>query len=156
MSLNPAPGNTRYPQTQTNIFTSHSTYPNSQNGNAPPLPGAFDPNSVFPSNLNPSYPNQPNQQMPQFPPGNGYGSMPTARPPQYPPDFNSNQPPFVFGQLPPNFYNPGPTTKQPSLLDQFLYNKQERPKNGGAGMKQSSMYLTVIMSLLTLLTCYVL
>jgi hypothetical protein len=152
MSLNPAPGNTRVSQ-GAGIFTSHSTYPNNNNQNSnAQIPGAFDPNSVFPSNTHSQYPNQPNQQMPQFPPGNGYGQFPTARPPQYPPDFNSNQPPFVFGQLPPNFYNPGPTTKQPSLLDQFLYNKQ--PKNN-TSIKQSSMYLTVV-SLLTLLACYLL
>uniref|UniRef100_A0A182U6C6 Uncharacterized protein n=1 Tax=Anopheles melas TaxID=34690 RepID=A0A182U6C6_9DIPT len=127
LSLNPAPENTKV------VGSKDPNYPN--------MP--IDPNYIFGSvqtTRSPffsSYPQQP-----------GAGS-PAVFQPLYPP---LNQPPvipqapFNFGASPHNpFYphnpNPNPTSTEPSLWNQFLYNKQpeKRPRNG-AGKGVSNVY----------------
>lgn len=139
-SLNPAPDNTRVNQP--------SNYPNN---NPPPV----DSNQIFgqPPSGNtqqntwhqyPIFPN-PNQRdpMPQHP----YPQIPQSYPPQQPQyPYGQPQPfpqtPFAFGNPPPqrsyNPYNPyNPTTKPPSLLDQFLYNKQGGRRNASSQLTPS-------------------
>uniref|UniRef100_A0A182TBU5 Uncharacterized protein n=1 Tax=Anopheles maculatus TaxID=74869 RepID=A0A182TBU5_9DIPT len=89
----------------------------------------------------------------------GAGS-PAVFQPLYPP---LNQPPIIpqapfnFGASPHNpFYphpNPSPTSTEPSLWNQFLYNKQpeKRPRNGGSRMGGSapSLLLLTLFSILS-------
>uniref|UniRef100_A0A182WWK2 Uncharacterized protein n=1 Tax=Anopheles quadriannulatus TaxID=34691 RepID=A0A182WWK2_ANOQN len=137
LSLNPAPENTKV------VGSKDPNYPN--------MP--IDPNYIFGSvqtTRSPffsSYPQQP-----------GAGS-PAVFQPLYPP---LNQPPvipqapFNFGASPHNpFYphnpNPNPTSTEPSLWNQFLYNKQpeKRPRNG-AGSRAPSPLLFTLFTLLSI------
>ncbi|ETN61728.1 hypothetical protein AND_006604 [Anopheles darlingi] len=117
LSLNPAPENTKVVS-----GSKDSGYPNM----------AIDPNYIFGSVQSTRSPFFSNYPQP------GAGS-PAVFQPLYPP---LNQPPvipqapFNFGASPHNpFYpqhpNPNPTSTEPSLWNQFLYNKQpdKRPRN---------------------------
>lgn len=118
----------------------------------PPREGV-NPNLIFgfPSNNNP-YPQMPppaildiprlpdNRQA--FPASSNSGGGWIANPPYHP---ELTPPPNVFGPFPRN--NFVTTTKEPSLLDQFLYNKS--PRNASA-INSASLNLTLI-SLLFLL-----
>uniref|UniRef100_A0AAG5D6I0 Uncharacterized protein n=1 Tax=Anopheles atroparvus TaxID=41427 RepID=A0AAG5D6I0_ANOAO len=117
LSLNPAPDNTRV------VGGKDPNYPN--------MP--IDPNYIFGAVQTTRSPFMSNYPQP------GAGS-PAVFQPLYPP---LNQPPvipqapFNFGASPHNpFYphnpNPNPTSTEPSLWNQFLYNKQpdKRPRNG--------------------------
>uniref|UniRef100_A0A4Y0AYD0 Secreted protein n=1 Tax=Anopheles funestus TaxID=62324 RepID=A0A4Y0AYD0_ANOFN len=118
LSLNPAPENTKV------VGSKDPIYPN--------MP--IDPNYIFGSVQTTRSPFFSSYPQP------GAGS-PAVFQPLYPP---LNQPPvipqapFNFGASPHNpFYphpNPNPTSTEPSLWNQFLYNKQpeKRPRNGGS------------------------
>lgn len=119
---------------------------------APPREG-IDPNQVFgfPSNQN-LYPQLPPHQMPldiprlpdqrqPFPATPNQGGFYPYNPPYHP---ELTPPPNVFGPFRNNYVT---TTKEPSLLDQFLYNKS--PRNATA-INDASLNLTLF-SLLFLL-----
>lgn len=151
-SLNPAPDNTRVNQP--------SNYPNN---NPPPI----DPNQIFgqPPSGNtqqntwhqyPIFPN-PNQResQPQYP----YPQIPQSYPPQ--PQYPQGQPPpfgqspYAFGNPPPqrpyavNPYLPyGPTTKPPSLLDQFFNNKQGGKRNATSQLTPSIFCIVLMIAML--------
>lgn len=137
-SYNPAPDNTRVTNSDPN----------------PPRDIAINPNNVFgfPSNPN-TYPVLPPYQTPldiprlpdnrqPFPAspnqGSGYPYVPSFHPELTPP-------PNVFGPFRRDQFVT--TTKEPSLLDQFLYNKS--PRNGSE-INRATLNLTLL-SLLFLL-----
>lgn len=93
----------------------------------------------------PMYPQIP-QPNPPHPGDNPYNHQPP--PPQYQPQL-----PYAFGNPPPNRNYPPyyTTTKQPSLLDQFLYNKQGgKRRNSGISqhVHMGACMLTLIAVLL--------
>ena len=91
----------------------------------------------------PRYPNNAGQAFPPNP-----NSHQTLNYPQYP--FyhdNLTPPPNVFGPFRNNYVT---TTKEPSLLDQFLYNKS--PKKNGSSALLPSLLLSI--SSLTFLLIY--
>lgn len=100
------------------------------------------------------YPN-PNGEFPRYPSNNGQANYPpnpnshqTLNYPQYP--FyhdNLTPPPNVFGPFRNNYVT---TTKEPSLLDQFLYNKS--PKKNSSSTLLPSLLLSI--SSLTFLLIY--
>uniref|UniRef100_A0A2M4BY34 Putative secreted protein n=1 Tax=Anopheles marajoara TaxID=58244 RepID=A0A2M4BY34_9DIPT len=127
LSLNPAPENTK-------VVGSGGKDSSSASGGYPGM--AIDPNYIFGSVQSTRSPFFNNYPQP------GAGS-PAVFQPLYPP---LNQPPvipqapFNFGASPHNpFYpqphpNPNPTSTEPSLWNQFLYNKQpdKRPRNAAS------------------------
>lgn len=135
MSLNPAPDRTRN-QPSNNVYGGgHSVNPNQVFGNPNPQAGANVPWNglpVFPnptshsSNPQSAYPQIPYNYPPQNPGHAPYGNLNPYQPQQ----------PFAFGNPPP-YQGPSyfrTTTRQPSLLDQFLYNKQGGRRRNAASM----------------------
>lgn len=174
-SLNPAPDNTRVNQPSYPNNNREYSNPNYNNNPVPPV----DPNSVFgnPAGSNhgaawgqypvfPAHDNgrggggggggykQPPIMYPQIPqpypphPGdNPYNHQPP--PPQYQPQL-----PYAFGNPPPNRNYPPyypTTTKQPSLLDQFLYNKQGGKRRNGAATQHNTHFGTCMFALIIVL-----
>lgn len=129
LSLNPAPENTK---------TKDGVYPN--------MP--IDPNYIFGSVQTTKSPYFSNYPQP------GAGS-PAVFQPMYPP---LNQPPpgaqlpIAFGASPQNPYYPRPqnpaTSTEPSLWNQFLYNKQpdKRPRNAAPRLTASSSSLILLLT----------
>lgn len=150
-SLNPAPDNTRY-----NSGGGHG-YDNRYAGNQPPV----DPNAIFgtPNRQPAPQPNQPWSNQPIFPNPTSHRSYPQQpaypqAPFPYPPGAGSNtygnrnpyqpQQPFAFGHQPPSNYNPTSRTGTPSLLDQFLYNKQGGRRRNSATLILPSNIIYII------------
>lgn len=148
--LNPAPDNTHV-----NNENSRPTFGGNYNptyGGGHGLPPAVDPNQIFGNPNRQPQSNQPWNNLPIFPNPTSHDSNPQQalypQMPQYNPNQNhgSNnvfgnlnpyhmppQQPFPFGAPPPQgpiMYRP--TTRQPSLLDQFLYNKQGGRRNSAS------------------------
>lgn len=128
----------------------------------------IDPNQIFGNPNRMPQANQPWNNLPIFPPNPTSGHVSPQQPfypqapqnypanvqnPQvYPNGFNSNQMPFAFGLPPPgsqpyNIFPPRPTTRQPSLLDQFLYNKQGGRRNAGSTINNSWQHSSFIVIL---------
>uniref|UniRef100_A0A2M3ZEE9 Putative secreted peptide n=1 Tax=Anopheles braziliensis TaxID=58242 RepID=A0A2M3ZEE9_9DIPT len=137
LSLNPAPENTKV---VSGSKDSAAGYPSM----------AIDPNYIFGSVQSTRSPFFNNYPQP------GAGS-PAVFQPLYPP---LNQPPvipqapFNFGASPHNpFYpqhpNPNPTSTEPSLWNQFLYNKQpdKRPRNAAPHSLTTSTSHTLLLAL---------
>ena len=135
LTLNPAPDNTKYAQ-QDNT-----------NANMPPV----DPNYIFGSTHTTKSPYI--NSYPGIPPNNPYPLYPPLNQPPIQP-----QAPFSFGQFPQNPYVQRPlsvSTTEPSLWNQFLYNKQpdKRPSSGTSHLHQSMVliaacsWLTIILRL---------
>lgn len=141
---------------------------------------SIDPNQIFGNpNSRPPQSNQPWRDLPIFAPNptSGHGKKPQQTsggiylqaPNQYPSGGHSysngfsppNQIPFAFGVPPPNSAHniyPRPTTHRPSLLDQFLYNKQGGRRNGAVTMHanwQQSTYI-IIFSICNILVGFIL
>lgn len=165
-SLNPAPDNTRVNTPQSNNHGNNYN-PGSYNPqNAYPGLG-IDPNQIFGNPNRQPTANQPWNNLPIFPPNptsgghasapqqpfypqapQNYPNNPQNPPPVAPGGVNPYQVPFAFGLPPPgtqqyNIFPPRPTTRQPSLLDQFLYNKQGR-RNGAATFDNSWKHSSII------------
>jgi hypothetical protein len=133
VALNPAPDNTKYQA------------PDNTNANLPP---AVDPNYIFGSTHTTKSPYI--NSYPGIPPNNPYPLFPPLNQPPVQP-----QAPFSFGQFPQNPYIQRPavsSTTEPSLWNQFLYNKQpeKRPSSAAIGLAQSTLLLAAC-SLLTII-----
>lgn len=176
-SLNPAPDNSRVnPNGHGNNYN-----PGSYNNNPSNSYGhGIDPNQIFGNPNRQPQANQPWNNLPIFPPNptSGHGKSPQQpiypapqNYPQYPQNPQNNQPgnganpfqmPFAFGAPPPgsqqNLYPERPPTRQPSLLDQFLYNKQGGRRNSGSTFDNSWRHTSfiVILSISNILVGFIL
>uniref|UniRef100_A0A336MYM1 CSON003108 protein n=2 Tax=Culicoides sonorensis TaxID=179676 RepID=A0A336MYM1_CULSO len=125
-TLNPAPDGTRYG--------------NDMNGRPPAQfhPPTVDPNQIF--GQPPAWSGYPHYQAPITPPP-GISNYP-----HYPPNPNSG----YMGQFPPPPYYGGSkssgTANQPSLLDQFLYNKRGG-KNDSTLVRINNIAMTLLTSI---------
>lgn len=161
-SLNSAPDNTVLNQ-PLNPPRSNQDHHTNYNNPAPPV----DPHSIFGSPVGnqqplwnnhpvfpiqtqrtPPFPQQPYPQIPQYQPMPQYpygavgggGQTPYQLPPQQP---------YAFGNPPPvrNYPSYYTTTKEPSLWNQFLYNKQGGKKNGASASTLISGILIALSAL---------
>ncbi|CAD7090829.1 unnamed protein product [Hermetia illucens] len=161
-SLNPAPDNTRLSSSSNPSSPSSHASNSYNNHNSPPI----NPNYVFgsPNQQTPyggNVPIFPYQQPTQQPPFQQFPQPQNPQYPQYPQypayvprnpsnPYSPNSPPIIFGN-PPAYYNPQPTTREPSLLHQFLYNKQGGRRNSSGRIISSVSLATVLASIAIIL-----
>lgn len=177
-SLYPGPDNTRYSNNNNNNNQNYNNNGYNNNPSSANNGHSVDRNQIF-GNPAGNFPNsnQPWNNLPIFPPNptsNGHGSQPQQSLYPQAPSFPQNpnlfpngippQFPFAFGFPPPgsqqhNIHNiyPRPTTRSPSLLDQFLYNKSGR-RNSASTLHatwECSSFI-VIISICNVLARYIL